>query len=335
MTKKVWIIWAQIIIYYYHPRLIGSWQPISVICYLCGMRAKIRYELYDASKSVEDNAAALGCSVSAVRKFVRKKQIDRQYDVTYIKWKRIHDFCKGHPDASYEKKKEALGYAINTIKKYERLTEEQIYSSIRDTRKVSDFDIRNINSIKSVSSHQDDILRWILHLYNGDKTFDADLTASMLLFYKTIPVPEHLYDKYPQLPQVNDLNEADALPDDSFSSLVYDLPFVISSGASSIIKKRFTHFTSVEELYQANDEMLDRAIRLLRRNGLLVVKTMDVNHGGKQEWVSDYVLTKAKVKGLELLDKFILVAPFKLFNRTHSQHQARKYHSYFFVFRKH
>lgn len=299
------------------------------------MPAKIRYELFDSAKSIEENAAILGCSASTVRKYIRTKDIDRKFDATYVKWKRIHDFCKEHPEASYVQKKAELGYSINTIRKYERLSEQDIYQSKRDTEKVSSFDILNNNSIKSVSNSQDDILLWIMELYNNGEPFEADLTASVLVFYRhRVPKPKFLYDKYPQLEEVKNLEEVNSLPNETFSSIVYDLPFVISTGASSIIKKRFTHFSTVEELYQANDEMLDSAYRLLKRKGLLVVKTMDVNHGGTQEWVSDYVLNAAKAKGLQLLDKFILVANFKLFNRTHSQRQARKYHSYFFVFRK-
>ena len=144
-----------------------------------------------------------------------------------------------------------------------------------------------------------------------------------------------MFDKYPQFDRIKPLNEADALPNESFASIVYDLPFVVSQGKTSIIKDRFTYFESTEELFAVNDEMLDRAYRLLQKRGLLVVKTMDIVYAGKQYWVSDYVLNKAKEKGLELLDKFILVANFKLFSRTHAQHHARKWHSYFFVFRKH
>ena len=214
------------------------------------------------------------------------------------------------------------------------MSEDDIYQSKRDTEKISDFDIRNKNAIKSVSSSQTEILLGIMHLYNEDKPFDADLTASLLKFYRKVPVPNHLYDKYPQLSEVNNLDETDMLPDGSFTSIIYDLPFIVSSGRTSVIKDRFTYFVSVKELYDANDEMLMRSYRLLQHEGLLVVKTMDICYAGKQYWVADYVLNKAKDLGLELLDKFILTSQWRLFSRTRVQHHARKYHSYFFVFRK-
>lgn len=295
---------------------------------------RIQYELYDPSLSVEDNAVVLGCSPATVRKFIRSRDIDRKFDAAYCRWKAVKDFNSKHPDSSYSEKRKVLGLSVNTIKKYEALSEEQVFRSKRDTNKISQFDIRNKNAIRSVSNNQTEILRWIIHLYNNDKTFEADLTASKLYFYKRVPKPVHLYDKYPQLDEVKNLSEADSLPEGVFTSIVYDLPFVISQGKTSIIRERFSHFHTVEELYGANDEMLDRAYRLLHNNGILVVKTMDVASMGKQYWVSDYVLAKAKEKGLELLDKFILVANVKLFCRTRAQHCSRKWHSYFFVFKK-
>ena len=39
--------------------------------------------------------------------------------------------------------------------------------------------------------------------------------------------------------------------------------------------------------------------------------------------------------GLVMADKFILLSHYRLLSRTKRQHIARKYHSYFFVFRKH
>lgn len=228
-----------------------------------------------------------------------------------------------------------LGYSINTIKKYEALSEEDIFQSKRDTEKVSNFDINNKNCIKSISSSQSEILLWIIRLYNNGKPFDADLTFSKGIFYKEVPMPLHKFDKFPQVEGVMKLDEVDNLPDGSFESIIYDLPFIISdSNSKSIIKNRFTFFTSLSELLEANVSMLGRSQRLLPKGGLLVVKTMDIFKQGKQIWVSDFVLSKSKELGFSLLDKFILIANHKLFPTTRSQKVARKYHSYFFVFQK-
>ena len=91
----------------------------------------------------------------------------------------------------------------------------------------------------------------------------------------------------------------------------------------------------MEEAFDTNLLMLTRAKRLLSDNGILVMKTMDCAYAGKQYWISDFVIQKAQEMGFELLDKFILLSNFRLFSKTRHQHRARKFHSYFFVFRKH
>lgn len=298
--------------------------------------SRINYDKYNPELSVEENAEILGCKVPTLRKYIQKNQIDRKYDTHYLTWKKINDFRKTHPDFTLKQKSTELGFSINTIRKYEAMSEDELDVSFRDTDKVSSFDIKNNNAIKSISSNQSEILRWIIRLYNENQMFEADLTASTLKFYKHLSShPQYLYDKYPQLPVVKHLDEADTLPDSSFLSIVYDLPFIISDkNTDSIIKDRFTYFYSAQEAFDVNIEMMNRAYRLLAPNGLLVVKTMDVAYGGKQYWISDFILREAEKKGLELLDKFILISHLRLLAKTRKQRIARKYHSYFFVFRK-
>ena len=267
-------------------------------------------------------------------KYLRGKDIDRKYDGLYVKWKKIQDFYKQNPTSSLRQASNEIGYSINTIRKYKNISEDELCVLKRDIQKVSSFDIRNKNSIKTISYDQTEILAWIMTLYNNRCPFDCDLTASKCIFWKSLPKPQYLYDKYPQVEGVKPLSEADLLPNESFNSIVFDLPFIVSNGAMSKIKERFTHFESVEDLYQAKDEMLERSYRLLKKQGLLVVKTMDISHGNKQIWISDYVIRKAEELGLELIEKFILLSNLRLFARTHQQRVARKYHSYFLVFKK-
>ena len=295
---------------------------------------KIAYELYDANLSIKENAQKLGCSEAALRKYIKQTGADRRYDAYYSRWKRIKDYFKINPSATLLEANQELGYSIHTIRKYKKVSEQELEQAFRDTSKVSNLDIKNKNAIKSISYSQTDILSWIMKLYNDSKPFECDLTASKCIFWKSLPRPQYLYDKYPQVEGVKPLSEADLLPNKSFSSIVYDLPFIVSNGAMSKIKERFTHFESVEELYQANDEMLERSCRLLKKQGILIVKTMDISHGNKQIWISDYVIKKAEKLGLELIEKFILLSNLRLFPRTHQQRVARKYHSYFLIFKK-
>ena len=295
---------------------------------------KTAYELYDANLSISENAQRLGCSEAALRKHLKKTEADRRYDAYYARWKRIQDFFKVNPSATLVRANRELGYSAHTIRKYKSISEQELEQAFRDTSKVSSFDIKNKNAIKSISYSQTDILSWIMKLYNDGNPFDCDLTYSIGNFYRQIPKPQYKYDKYPQVEGVIPLYEADSLSDESFNSIVYDLPFIVSSGAMSKIKERFTHFENVEELYHTNDEMLERSCRLLKKQGLLIVKTMDISHGNKQIWISDYIIRKAEKSGLELIEKFILLSNLRLFPRTHQQRVARKYHSYFLIFRK-
>lgn len=295
---------------------------------------KIAYELYEANLSIRENAQKLGCSEAALRKYIRKTGADRRYDAYYSRWKRIKDYFKINPSATLLEANQELGYSIHTIRKYKKVSEQELEQAFRDTSKVSNFDIKNKNAIKSISYSQTDILSWIMKLYNSGKPFECDLTYSVGNFYRHIPQPQYKFDKYPQHEGVQPLSEADLLDDGYFNSIVFDLPFLVSQGATSKIKERFTYFESVGDIYRANDEMLERSHRLLKEQGLLVIKTMDVCHGNKQIWISDYVIRKAEELGLELIEKFILLSNLRLFARTHQQRVARKYHSYFLIFRK-
>lgn len=295
----------------------------------------IPFELYNPNLSLAENREVLGCSVSSLKKYLHKKEVDRAFDEKFKRWKIVNEFFKKNPSASLRKASEALNLSVNTIRKYRSLTEDELVSK-RDKEKVSYFDISNRSLVKSVSKNQDEILGWIMQLYNGGKTFDCDLTASKCVFWKKLPRPLHLFDKYPQLDEVRNLSEADALPDGTFTSIIYDLPFLVSNPNSpSYIKDRFSYFTSEDEAYEVNIEMLQRAYRLLNKGGLLVVKTMDCGKANRQIWVSDFVIQKAAELGFKMIDKFILIAKQKFISgKFHQQRMARKYHSYFFVFAK-
>ena len=295
---------------------------------------RVAYELYDPCLTINQNAEKLGCSIVALKKHLRNKGIDRKFDRQYVRWKQIQDFFHINPSVTLKQASLELGCSINTIYKYKNLSEEELFVSKRDTGKVSSFDIRNKNSIKSTSYDQTEILAWIMRLYNNRQPFDCDLTASKCIFWKSLPKPEYLFDLNPQIEGVKLLSEAYKLKDNSLNSVVFDLPFIVSSGAMSKIKERFSHFETLEELYEANNKMLEHSYRLLKKQGVWVVKTMDICRGNKQVWISDYVIRKAEELGFELIDKFILLSNLRLFARTHQQRVARKYHSYFFVFRK-
>lgn len=291
---------------------------------------------YDPNLSIKENAAMCGVSESAVRKYIRTNGIDRNYDNKVVKKRAILALRKENSTMSLAEMSRRLGYSVNTIKKYLSLDDNQ---SDINTSKVSTFDLSKRNFIiKSVSDDQTEILLNILRLHIHKETFDCDLTYSKGVFYQHIPQPKLKFDKYPLKADIMPLEKAKDIGDASLRSIVIDLPFIVkdyNSAQTSMIAKRFNYFSSVDELYATNASMISLAFRKLRKNGFLVMKTMDFVLGGSQHWIGNFVQNTAKEIGFVLHDTFILVSKTKILTtKGEKQHFARKYHSYFFVFRK-
>jgi len=289
--------------------------------------------IYDPNETIKENAERCGVSVSAVRQYIRRNGIDRKYDAQLNRFFQVQRLSK--QGLSPKEIASELGLALNTAKKYVNPNNRP---SKGDTNKVSKIDTNtSTGNIKSVSNNQTEILSNILRLYIDAGVFDCDLTFSKGNFYKHIPLPQHRYDKFPQCDDVLSLEKAYDLPSGCFNSIVVDLPFIIrrNNNINCVIGHRFNAFDNVKDLYSANEEMLRLAHRLLCPNGYLVMKTMDFLHAGKQYWISYFVQQKAAEIGFCLIDTFILVSSTKLLNTGGMvQHHARKYHSYFYVFKR-
>lgn len=177
-----------------------------------------------------------------------------------------------------------------------------------------------------------------MKLYVKSDRYDCDFTYSIGNFYKHIPQPRLKFDKYPQMEGVQRLEEAENLPDNSLNSVVVDLPFIVKDNKfvndKSLIINRFNCFEDDKELYAANDYMLELSSKVLAKGGILVLKTMDISSPYGQIWVTNYVCNKAVELGFELVDKFILISSKRYIFYKGEQRHARKYHSYFVVFKK-
>lgn len=292
---------------------------------------------YYPTLSLEENARRNCVSVYAIRKYVERNNIDRKRDIQMSRYLSVKKCIAKYPNISLAQVATKCNLSLNTVKKYATIGLDDL--SKTPTKKVGVFDKKNNKTIiRSVSDSQEEILGNILKLYIPKGEFDCDLTASKGVFYqKHILLPKYLFDKYPQMKGVQPLEKAELLPENSFKSIVVDLPFIVSYGEwkGGVIKDRFTHFENAEELFATNDYMLSLAHKLLCRGGILVMKTMDTNANGTQLWVSHYVQTKAFEMGFRLLDTFIYVSPHRILGHRNSvQHIARKYHSYFFIFKK-
>lgn len=174
------------------------------------------------------------------------------------------------------------------------------------------------------------ILRSILHLYLEDAaTFDCDLTFGDGDFYKYLPRPHFCFDKYPQFPNVKDLDlVTDSLP--LYNSVVVDLPHYIDRKGEESPDR----FATLDAAYHHHQKMIAIAYNILKPKGILVYKTTDFVVNGRQEWISDYAIRQAMLQGFELIDKFIYIVPRRMMRRHSNQGFATKNHAFFFVFRK-
>ena len=293
---------------------------------------------YNPALSINDNAFNCGVTQYAIRQYIKRNSIDRKFDNKELLVNQIKKQITDNSKITNKEISQSVGCSPKTVSKYLKLIKSEENISTKNVSKISNLYIEdNRRLIKSVNTNQHEILRDILTLHIPFKQFDCDLTASTLNFYKKgIPTPKYLFDRYPKSEQIQQLEEIEKLSDNIFNSIVVDLPFIVrveNNNTNSMIHDRFNSFATIEELYQANNYVIEQSARLLNTEGVLIMKTMDVNSSSRQYFISNYVINKCYEFDLELIDTFILVAKQKLMKKHINQKFARKYHCYFFVFK--
>ena len=197
-------------------------------------------------------------------------------------------------------------------------------------------------TIMSISYDDQEIIKDILYLHCNDARIDVDPTYSKGQFYRHgIPPPVHKFDIKPQAKGVI---EADCrnlpLKNDSVRTIMFDPPFVIggasydeSKKGSTIIMKRFSAFTSFDELKELYQPSINEFYRILCKGGVLIFKCQDCIASSKQYFTHVYTMSWAIEVGFYPKDLFILLAKNRLLDGRKQQH-ARKFHSYYWVFKK-
>lgn len=198
--------------------------------------------------------------------------------------------------------------------------------------------------IKSISYSQEEIIRDIISLHNNGSPIECDATFSKGVFWKNIGRPRLTFDLSPQ---DSETIQGDCrnlpLEDESISSLMIDLPFVISYGpsletekeGSNMISSRFSQFRSIKELYDCYYDSIKEGYRILKKGGIMVFKCQDTVSSGKQYIVHCAVNSFAEEVGFYVKDLFILLSKGRLMSgKWKRQLHARKFHSYLYVFTK-
>ena len=182
--------------------------------------------------------------------------------------------------------------------------------------------------IRSLIEDQHEIIRSIETLHVGG-SFEADCTYGNGSFYEDREPPRLKFDIDPQ---VEDVVKADsrALPlaDKSLSSLMFDPPFLIyvrqdrEGNGKMIMARRFSGYWRYDELEEHYEATIKEASRVLKKDGVLVVKCQDIVHNHRLHATHARVIQWGEKHGFRLLDLFVLGA------------RHRLPHSYFVVLKR-
>ncbi len=195
--------------------------------------------------------------------------------------------------------------------------------------------------IKSVYEDQSDILNSIIALHCPDG-FDCDVTYGNGQFYKNVPQPTYKFDIDPQQDGVIGACSTNLpIRDKVLNSLVFDPPFLtyVRSGREGnggmIMAKRFAGYWRYDELEEHYRNTIIESRRVLKKDGVMVIKCQDIIHNHKMRCTHANVIQWAATAGFRLLDLFVLPAKHRLPspNRAGKQKHARIFHSYFMVFK--
>lgn len=209
----------------------------------------------------------------------------------------------------------------------------------------NDFDLFGTKVIKSISYDETEILNSIISLH-CEAGIELDPCYSIGSFYDRsgITKPKYKFDIKPQAKGVKQAS-ADNLPfkDGEIKSIMFDPPFIISSGPSledescdgNLTHNRFSSFPSSKLLFEFYRGALIEFSRILQPNGVLIFKCQDTVSSGKNYFTHCLVMSMAMEYGFYPKDLFILMVKNRMISGKHTKQQhARKFHCYYWVFEK-
>lgn len=199
--------------------------------------------------------------------------------------------------------------------------------------------------VRTTSYDQAEILQNILKLHVPDGVIDCDPCYSKGNFYENtgITAPRYRFDIEPQS---EDVVFADCrnlpLADNSLNCIMFDPPFLATTGKSlysnegNVITRRFGVYPTEKELHQFYADSMREFYRILRKNGILIVKCQDKVSSGLQYMSHVFMMNQAVELGFYPKDLFILLSENRIYAKwqTENQRHARKYHCYYWVFQK-
>ncbi len=193
----------------------------------------------------------------------------------------------------------------------------------------------NEEIIKSISYDQQEILQNIIKLHTGD--FELDTCYGSGCFYRSIKRPGLCFDLSPKKDEVIPADVRHLpLRDGCINSVIFDPPFMAKTAAGAVMKVRFGEITgTIADLILFYFQGMNEIHRVLKPGGYLVFKCQDGVLSGINNNNYGKICNMAEVIGFKWVDLFILLAKHRMMHPKHKvQKHARKYHSYFIVFRR-
>ena len=190
--------------------------------------------------------------------------------------------------------------------------------------------------IKSISFKQHEILQSIVTLHTGP--IQADVTYGSGCFYKNgVARPALCLDLAPRKPGViaADVRHL-PLKDACLRSVMFDPPFMARTGPGATLKARFGELVgTIKDLWNFYFLAMQEVHRVLVPGGWLVFKNQDGVLSGVNNFTHAEIYAMGKNIGFIPVDLFILLAKHRMTHPAHKrQVHARKFHSYFWVFKK-
>ena len=192
--------------------------------------------------------------------------------------------------------------------------------------------------IKSISYSNTEILNAINKLYLDNKGFDLDPTYSKGNFYKDFPEPKKKSDLIPRFKDVRKSDFTDLFfPDESLQSIIFDPPFLFR-GRKSINNSKtekttsFSYYKTFGDLLISYSRALKEFYRILKPKGILAFKCQDMSDN--KFYPNHIEVFNLANPYFKILDLFILLSKSRVFHAEQKQRVARKFHSYWYVFKK-
>jgi len=193
--------------------------------------------------------------------------------------------------------------------------------------------------IRSIGYDQHEIILDIIHLHCPGG-IELDPTYNKGGFYKHsgIPRPRYCFDINPIRPECEkaDCRQLPLLAG-SIRSMIFDPPFLAGGGSNGQMIIKYSGIKTMPELHSLYKDSLKEFSRVLIHRGILIFKCQDSAHGQRNYFTHVWVMNKAEEYGFEAIDLFVKLSKrvFIAWNHTpENQHYARKYHCYFWVFKK-